>query len=277
MPLRLDPPQPTSTDGDGVIVRRVVVDGPYEPVPGRLTVPAATSEPDTLLLLGHGGGGTKDDGRIGALATRFTVALGAATLALDGPVHGERQPTHADRAERFRMTRRALVDPTMPQRFAEEHRAGVDQCRDIGIGTGPLLYAGFSMGTLLGVPIVAHLGDVTAAVFGIGGVPAPGGVAQLVRSVAGDAAADIVDEEDDAAQRGAIVLEAARRIARTRVLMLNVTRDVVFPIANAFELFDAFTCPKTIAFWDGEHTTLSAEAIDFAIAFFERAILRGGP
>lgn len=269
MTLRLDPPDTPNAATD-VVVRRIVVDGPTGPVPGRLTVPAHNSSPRSLLLLGHGGGGTKDEGRVGSLAARFSAALDAATLVLDGPAHGERQPTHADPIERFRMTRRALIDPTMPQRFAEDHRAAVDQCREVGIGTGPLLYAGFSMGTLLGVPIVAHLGDVAAAVFGIGGVPAPGGVGTLVRTVAGDAVADIVDEEDDAALRGGIVVEAARRIVGTHVLMVNVTRDVVFPIANAFQLFDAFSCPKVIAFWDGEHTTLSPDAIDLAITFLDR-------
>lgn len=268
MPITLDPEEKTA---DGIVSRRVVVDGPYEPVPGRLTVPDGVPAPDTLLLLGHGGGGGKDDARFSALANRFTAELGAATLVLDGPAHGERLPKIDDPVERFRAGRLALVDPEMPGRFAAEYRAGVDQLRAEGIGTGPLLYAGFSMGTLLGVPAVAHLGEVAAAVFGVGGVPAVGGVGQLVRAVASEAAGAMVDELDDAALRGRIVLDAAARVpASTQVLMINTTRDVVFPIDHAFQLFDAFTCPKRIAFWGGGHTDLGTEAIGLAIDFLRR-------
>lgn len=266
MPLTIDPAEVSAS----VIARRVVVDGPTEAVPGRLFVPAGDETPDTLLLLGHGGGGGKDNERFGDLATRFTTALGAATLVLDGPAHGERLPKIDNPVERFRAGRLALVDPDMPARFAAEYRAAVDQLREIGVGRTTLLYAGFSMGTLLGVPAVAHLGEVAGAVFGVGGVPAVGGVGTLVRAVAGEAAAAVVDELDDAPLRGRIVLEAAARIEGTQVLMINTTRDVVFPVANAFELFDAFTCPKRIAFWEGGHTDLSAEAIGLAIDFLAR-------
>lgn len=269
MPIELDAEEKT---GDGVVSRRVVVDGPHEPVPGRLTVPDGVPQPEALVLLGHGGGGGKDQARFGALAARFCAELEAAVLVLDGPAHGERLPKIDDPVERFRAGRLALVDPEMPARFAAEHRAAVDQLRERGMGAGPLLYAGFSMGTLLGVPAVAHLGEVAAAVFGVGGVPAVGGVGQLVRAVAGEAAGAVVDELDDAALRGRIVLEAAARVPRTtQVLMVNTTRDVVFPIDHAFKLFDAFTCPKRIAFWEGGHTDLGSEAIGLAIDFLRRA------
>lgn len=273
MPITLDPEEKTEY---GVVSRRVVVDGPYEAVPGRLTVPEGEPSPSTLLLLGHGGGGGKDQERFGALAARFTAELGAATLVLDGPAHGERLPKIDDPVERFRAGRLALVDPEMPGRFAAEYRAAVDQLRAEGVGNGPLLYAGFSMGTLLGVPAVAHLGEVAAAVFGVGGVPAVGGVGQLVRAVAGEAAGAMVDELDDAALRGRIVLGAAATVpASTQVLMINTTRDVVFPVDHAFQLFDAFTCPKRIAFWDGGHTDLGSEAIGLAIDFLRRVCERG--
>lgn len=268
MPLTLDPVEPTADPA--VQSRRVVVDGPTEAVPGRLFLPAGAATPDTLLLLGHGGGGGKDAERFAQLAIRFTTELGAATLVLDGPAHGERAPQIDDPVERFRAGRRALVDPNMPARFAAEYRAAVHQVRATGIGTTTLLYAGFSMGTLLGVPAVAHLGEVAAAVFGVGGVPAVGGVGQLVRAIAGDAAAQVVDELDDAPLRGRIVTAAAARVQGTQVLMINTTDDVVFPIANAFELFDAFSCPKRIAFWEGGHTDLGAEAIRLAIDFLAR-------
>jgi len=254
--------------------RRLEVDGQTGTVPGLLTLPAAGATPPTLLLLGHGGGGGKDERRFPEMAARFAAELDAAVLAIDGPAHGERAPKGDDPVTVFRAGRRALVDPDMPARFADDWARSVAACRDAGIGVTTLLYAGFSMGTLLGVPAVAHLGDVHGAVFGVGGVPRQGGVADLVRGIAGVAAATIVEEEDDAALRGRIVVEAARRVTGTEVLMLNMTKDVVFPISGAFELFDAFTCPKRIAFWEGGHTELPPEAMAMAHAFFRRVIAR---
>jgi pimeloyl-ACP methyl ester carboxylesterase len=270
MTITLDPPDTPEEFADQVVGRRVVVDGPHEPVPGRLTVPAGNPTPTTLVLLGHGGGGGKDEGRFPALAVRFATGLDAAVLVLDGPAHGERRPVGTDPVDTFRLGRKALVDPDMPRRFAEEYRAAVDALRAEGIGTGPLLYAGFSMGTLLGVPAVAHLGEVAGAVFGVGGVPAEGGVGELVRGSAGDQVADIVNELDDVELRGRILLEAAAELSDTQVLMINTTRDIVFPVENAFELFDTFTCPKRIMFWEGGHTDLTSEAIGLATDFLVR-------
>lgn len=255
-------------------VRTLEVDGPNGTVPGRLTLADDNDAPATLVLLGHGGGGGKDEERMVAVAARFATELDAAVLAIDGPVHGTRAPTAERPVDAFRAGRKALVDPDMPQRFAEDWRVSVDACRADGIGTGDLLYVGYSMGTLLGVPAVAHLGEVAGAVFGVGGVPRAGGVADLVRSVAGAAAAAIVEEEDDAALRGRIVVEAARRIQGTQVLMINMTQDIVFPVSGAMELFDAFTCPKRISFWEGGHTDLPPESMRAAIQFLQGVVAR---
>ena len=265
----------SETTAHGEVERRhLAVDGPNGVVPGRVTLRAGATGPQPLLLLGHGGGGGKDERGFPQIAARFAVALGAAVLAIDGPVHGERQPEIADPVERYRAGRRALVDPEMPARFTEDWRVSIAALRDNGIGAGPLAYIGFSMGTLLGVPTVAALGaEVVGAVFGVGGVPAKGGVAELIRSVAGDAAADIAEEEDDAELRGRIALDAARRTASTtQVLMMNTTRDIVFPIPGALELFDAFAGPKRIVFWDGGHTDLGSEAMGLATDFLQRVI-----
>jgi hypothetical protein len=56
--------------------------------------------------------------------------------------------------------------------------------------------------------------------------------------------------------------------------MINMTRDVVVPVSGAFELFDAFPCPKRIAFWEGGHTELPPESMAMARAFFGRVIAR---
>ena len=208
------------------------------------------------------------------MARRFADGLGVSVLAIDGPVHGERAPAGPDRVARFRHSRLALVDPALPAAFAADWSAAVDACRAVGVGAGPLLYAGFSMGTLLGVPVVAALTDVVAAVFGVGGVPAPGGAGRLIGTVAGPAAAALADELDDPVLRGRIATEAAATLTGTDVLMLNMTLDVMFPVDGAMALFDAFPGPKRIAFWEGGHTDLGPEAISMAVDFLRGALER---
>ena len=80
--------------------------------------------------------------------------------------------------------------------------------------TGPLGYAGFSMGALYGLSIVADLPDVRAAMFALGGVI-----------------------DDRRAARNAKVRDGASRLGDREVLMCNMTRDEHFPIVGAIDVF----------------------------------------
>ena len=252
-------------------VRRIDADG----VPGLLYTPDAAG-PFPLVLVGHGGGGGKDQERFVALSKRICDAGPFAVLVIDGPVHGERAPNTGDEAEDFRTVRKALVDPDTPVRFTEDWRRSIDAVAgDPEVDATRLGYCGFSMGVLLGVPVVAGLGTVRAAVFGVGGVPVPGGVGELVRGLLGnEEAAKLIDEEDDAELRGRIVLDAAAKLTDTDVLMINMSQDVVFPVSGALELFAALPGPKRMMLWEGGHVALPPESIQHAIRFL-RSRLNG--
>ncbi|HVM52518.1 MAG TPA: hypothetical protein VM262_04930 [Acidimicrobiales bacterium] len=251
------------------------VDGPNGPVPSLLITPDA---PAALVALGHGGGGSKDQPRMVSLAERYATALGAAVLAIDGPVHGERVPAIEDREERFRTVRRTLSDPSTPARMAQDWRVALGHARAVaGVGDAPAGYVGFSMGTLLGVPTVAAIAEIRAAVFGLGGLVRRGGVPDVARAAGmNERVAAIIAEEDDPEARNQAVRDAAVQLAGREVLMLNMTRDEGFPIDGALELFALFPGPKRMAIWEGGHLELPGEAIDLSIRFLAHHLLGAG-
>jgi dienelactone hydrolase len=254
--------------------RRIEADGAKGKVPGRLYLPER-DRGGGLLLLGHGGGGSKDAERFVALSRRYAGGTGLAVLCIDGPVHGERAPNTGSREADFRTVRRALASRASTEQMVGDWQAAALEV-ERRAGTGPAVaYAGFSMGTLFGVPTVAAMRGIRAAVFGVGGVARPGGLADLVRGVAGERAARITAEEDARDQRADAILEAAPRLDHCEVLMLNTTRDEVFPPEGALRLFDAIPGRrKRIVFFEGRHVELPAEAIDLSVAFVLRALGR---
>jgi dienelactone hydrolase len=255
-----------------------VAEGPTGPVPALLVGVGDAKAPRPLVLLGHGGGGSKDQPRMGQLAERFATALGAAVLLVDGPVHGQRAPDIDDAEERFRTVRRTLSDPATPGRMAEDWRAAIAHARGLAdLADSPAGYVGFSMGTLLGVPTVAAIDEIRAAVFGLGGLVRSGGVPDVARAAGLDErVARIIAEEDDPEARNRAVRDAAVRLGDRQVLMLNMTLDEAFPVDGALELFALFPGPKRMALWEGGHLELPAEAIDLAVRFLARHLLGEG-
>ncbi|HEX2850440.1 MAG TPA: hypothetical protein VHN98_07795 [Acidimicrobiales bacterium] len=250
---------------DGTLRWGIVADGPTGPVPALLHAPSAAA-PMPVVLLGHGGGGAKDDAGWQAVARFLAVEVPAAVLCIDGPFQGERSPR--DGPDRDRRIRRALADPATATNLAGDWRAALDRLAGVrDLRDGDLGYFGYSMGTMLGVPVCADL-PVRAAVFAAGGV-------------FGDDVMRFVDEPDPAlaeieAQqfrtRSALVLEAAARLADVDVLQLCMSRDDVFPMTGALELFAAFPGPKRLVAWDGRHIEMPHEALDLAAWFLRRTL-----
>ena len=54
--------------------------------------------------------------------------------------------------------------------------------------------------------------------------------------------------------------------------MLNMTRDEHFPIVAAIELFESIPGPKRMGVWSGTHVDIPPEAIELAIAHFQRSL-----
>src|SRR6476661_5275714 len=160
----------------GVAEREFRVARGARPIPGVLWTPQGIETAPALVLLGHGGRGDKRQGYILALARRLVRHHGFAAAAIDGPVHGERRRDAttdgvADEAEFARIWR---DDPTITDEMVADWRAVLDALQEpTMLGSTPVGYWGLSMGTILGLPLVAAEPRISVAVLGLAGVAGP--------------------------------------------------------------------------------------------------------
>ncbi len=101
---------------------------------------------------------------------------GIAAVAIDGPVHGDR------RADRDIETDQAFHDfgllwrddPTMTDEMVADWRAVLDELQEPSrLGPGPVGWWGLSMGTIIGMPVVAAEPRILVAVLGLMGLTGP--------------------------------------------------------------------------------------------------------
>jgi pimeloyl-ACP methyl ester carboxylesterase len=182
------------------------------------------------------------------LAKGFCRNVPAAVALMDCPGHGERRAAGVTDAAFEADIARRLSDPANYLEVREDWCAVEVAARaaDARI-TGSTGYAGFSMGAMFGLAIVADLPSVTAAVFALGGLT-----------------------RDDA--RNALIRAGAPRLGDREVLMLNMTRDEHFPMEGALEVFASIPGPKRMGVWDGTHVDIPPEAIALAVDFFRRTL-----
>ena len=159
----------------GVTERRFDVDRAGRTIPGLIWMPEATPPP-ALVLLGHGGMAHKRQGYIVALARRLVRHHGFAAAAIDGPVHGERRAdggsdTTAVGTDFSQVWR---DDPTMTDEMVADWRAVLDALQSPSVlGATPVGWWGLSMGTILGLPVVAAEPRISVAVLGLMGIVGP--------------------------------------------------------------------------------------------------------
>jgi dienelactone hydrolase len=225
------------------------------PVPAVLFVPAS-EQPLPLVLLGHGAHQSKDDPIAQLLAKAIARGVPAGVALMDAPGHGERRLTGSSDEEYDRDVRRRMGDPGGDRALTEEWTAVAAAARAASpLLSGPLGYAGFSMGALLGLSIVADLPDVQAAVFALGGALPDDGLGNT-----------------GTAARNERVRDGARRLGEREVLMLNMTRDEHFPIAGAIDVFELIPGPKRMGVWAGTHVELPPESMQQATSFLARTL-----
>jgi hypothetical protein len=166
------------TTSDGVTERLFTAGD----VPGVVWALAGAAGPGPLVLLGHGGGGHKTTPPMTARARRYVTGLGFAVAAIDAPgwggrpVPAEYEPFNAEIEELTAagkplgeaFARRAVV---IAELAIPEWQAAIDALTGLGwIGAGgPVGYWGVSLGTAIGVPLVAAEPRITAAALGLMG------------------------------------------------------------------------------------------------------------
>jgi len=205
-------------------------------------IPATVYDPGGgagLLLLGHGGGRSKDSKRFVELARTYANRTGLVVVCMDAVDHGERKPPNA------RPGLPPLWHSGAVEQMVGDWQACVGALAHLG---SPIAYVGFSMGSIFGVPVVAAIRSIKAAVFVAGGVPD--------------------GSEFDDPLLGPLILEAASNLDVPEVLMINMTKDETFSIEGAHAMFDAIPGPsKQLMFWEGRHDDWPDEAIEQSTRF----------
>jgi len=167
----------TEYEGEGLVERDFAVpaahataDGATATVAGVYRRPADV-EPERLVLLGHGGTTDKRAEYVVEVA-RLLAGRGIASMAIDGPGHGERAAfPFTGAVDEFARawasgggTDGMLADWRRALDFVESER-----------GPRPTGWWGLSMGTMMGLPVVATDERIRIAVLGLMGTWGPNG------------------------------------------------------------------------------------------------------
>ena len=224
----------------------VLEDG--ERIPALLLLPSADGPVPAALLL-HGLTSHKE--QMADSVGRALLAQGVASLAIDLPLHGEREGSlesigPGNPLELVRRWRLAIDDCGIALRWLGAHRE-IDRAR--------LAVVGYSLGAYVGAVVAADTPAVRALVVAAGGdLPARTPMVELVRAVADP-------------------LRAVRRLAGRPLLVVHGRRDRTVRPEQAERLFAAAVEPKEIRWWDAGHW-LPAAAIEDAARWLA-ATVRG--
>jgi pimeloyl-ACP methyl ester carboxylesterase len=159
---------------DGVTERLFTVGD----VPGVVWAPAGAAGPRPLVLLGHGGSQHKTAPRVVARARRLVMESGYAVAAIDAPGWGGR-PVPAE-YDRFKIAELIAAGEPLGDAFARrgvvvaalavpEWQATIDALTALDwIGADSQIgYWGVSLGSAIGVPLVAAEPRIAAAILGL--------------------------------------------------------------------------------------------------------------
>ena len=166
----------TETSHRSAVLERLFVShrGDRE-IPGVIwSPPEGPSGP--LVLLGHGGSGSVFDEYIVALARGLVRDHGCICVAIDGPVHGRRRGERSDDPQLVLLDFSQVWagDTSMTDEMVADWRHVLDEVlTQLDLGTRQIGYWGLSMGTILGLPLVAAEERISAAVLGLAGLTGP--------------------------------------------------------------------------------------------------------
>jgi len=227
----------------GVRERRFDIERDGRIVPGLLWTPPDATGPRPLVLIGHGASGSKREDYVVALGRRLVRHLGYAAATIDGPVHGDRRKSSGSVPAMpfFDFGQMWSSDTTMTDSMVADWRATLDALHALpDIGAGPAGYWGLSMGTILGLPLVAAEPRISVAVLGLMGLTGP------TRSRIG----------------------ADAPMVRCPVLFLMQWHDELFPRERVYELFDALGSPdKRLHAHPGRHGDVPVEEFEASERF----------
>ena len=225
-------------NGGGVLERPFNLEVSGSIIPGVLWVPAASTTSVPLVLLGHGGSVHKRSFRNLELSRWLATEAGIASMAIDGPYHGERVGEPLTAAEYQGLIKKEGLNVVI-DRMVCDWEAALNVMNSVDVlDAAHLGYFGLSMGTRFGVPLAAALGDaLRCAVFGKFGLLEASGMY----------------EDTDATNR--LRVDAADVSAPT--LQHVQWDDELFPREGQFALFEALgASEKELIAYPGGHRDL---------------------
>jgi pimeloyl-ACP methyl ester carboxylesterase len=231
----------------GVLQRQFTSRRASRSIPGVLWTPSGGRR-GPLVLLGHGGSGSVFDDHIVALARGLVRDEGCICVAIDGPVHGRRRGARSEEAGLVLLDFSQVwaSDPAMTDDMVADWRSVLDELvADLELDGVPVGYWGLSMGTILGLPLVAAEPRITAAVLGLCGLTGP------TRQRLGE----------DAARVGCPVFFVVQ------------LEDELFDRESSLALFDALFCvDKQLHATPGRHGAVTAETFSLSARFLLRRL-----
>jgi|HubBroStandDraft_1064217.scaffolds.fasta_scaffold137517_1 dienelactone hydrolase len=214
-------------------------------IPGLLWAPLDLRPGHPLVAICHGASGSKREDYVLALARRL-ARDGICSVAIDGPVHGARRGRSPDdRALAFlEFSQVWSGDAAMTDEMVADWRHTIDALQALPeLGAAPLGWWGLSMGTILGLPVVAAEPRIGAAVLGLAGLTGP--------------------------TRARLELDAPA--VACPVLFVAQWDDELFERASVFALFEALgSVDKRLHAFPGRHGAVSSEAFADSAAFLVR-------
>ena len=234
------------TTTDGVTTRELVLGD----VTAALWAPGHAEPGTPLVLLGHGGGRQHRHHRSVSGRAKLLTDVGFRALALDVDGHGPRPRTPYDEEQvaALHAARKAgePIGPIVERYNADLARRTVPEWRALlagllavpEIGDSPVGYWGITLGTAIGVPLVAEEPLIQAAALGL--------------------------------FWPSTLIEAARRVTVPIEFYLQ-WHDEHIPREGSLELFDAFaSAEKSLHVNAGKHMEMPRFETASAVRFFER-------
>jgi len=227
-------------------------------IPLLLTLPSKRNGPVPLVVLLHGLGGNKR--QLVDLYARRLAEKGIATAAFDLDGHGERKTAENDFRQKLGRGNLLAVGLSISRNVVDGRRVIDYAATRDELDSVKTAVMGYSLGSCIGCMLANAEPRVIGLVMNAGGTSR-----QLLASINRNSAAA-------AFARMYRPMVHAPGISPRPVLMINGSRDRVFPPADARLLFAALDKPKEIRWYNTGHR-LSARAADDGALWLEKLLL----
>jgi dienelactone hydrolase len=225
--------------------RRFTTSRAARTIPGVLWLPIQAEPVAALVLVQHGGSGSKHDPSVLESASAL-VSAGMAVAAIDGPIHGERRQAPADKAALLAEFIAYWRETPQIEDFAQDWihvlngLLGLLVLRSARVG-----WLGLSMGTAYGLEVLARQPAIEAAVIG---------------------------KWSSQYLHGSALAAAAEQVSAS-VLFIQHWDDEIFDRCGTLELFDRIAAAdKRLYVYPGSHFGRSREELDASLAHLTRLV-----